>query len=174
MPIKPELRYLYGKEWRYVTRPRILARAGDKCEQCGKPHQKTVTVMSLSVGGRLVQFWRSSPRLWIRCSDRATFPAKPFERAYWKEGRAHDVFVLLTVAHLNHVSGDDRDENLKALCQWCHLNYDKLHHHETRATRKDASRPLLADAMAELQPQLEALDAMKSAYKKVFGGNHAG
>ncbi len=53
------------------------------------------------------------------------------------------VLIVLTVAHLNHVAGDDRDENLLALCQWCHLNYDKLHHKETRSARKDAARPLL-------------------------------
>jgi hypothetical protein len=52
------------------------------------------------------------------------------------------VRVICTVAHLNHVSGDDRDENLKFLCQWCHLNYDKLHHRETRTRRKDAARPI--------------------------------
>ena len=51
--------------------------------------------------------------------------------------------VVLSVVHLNHVSGEDDDDNLKALCQWCHLNHDKGHHAETRAIRKDAARPLL-------------------------------
>ncbi len=32
--------------------------------------------------------------------------------------------VVLTVAHLNHVPEDCRDENLKALCQKCHNKYD--------------------------------------------------
>lgn len=36
--------------------------------------------------------------------------------------------VILTVAHLNHKPEDCRDENLKALCQKCHLNYDKDFH----------------------------------------------
>lgn len=57
---------------------------------------------------------------------------------------AGGIKVVLGVAHLNHTPGDDRDENLKALCQWCHLNYDKIHHRETRAARKDKARPLLA------------------------------
>jgi hypothetical protein len=52
--------------------------------------------------------------------------------------------IVLTVMHLNHVSGDDRDDNLKAACQACHLEYDQEHHHETRATRKDESRPLIS------------------------------
>jgi hypothetical protein len=30
------------------------------------------------------------------------------------------------------------------LCQWCHLNYDKLQHKQTRRARKDRCRPLLS------------------------------
>jgi hypothetical protein len=60
------------------------------------------------------------------------------------DGPLRVVRIVLTVAHLNHDPRDNREENLKALCQWCHLNYDKLHHAETRAVRKDAARPLLA------------------------------
>lgn len=33
--------------------------------------------------------------------------------------------VILTVAHLNHIKEDCREENLKALCQRCHLWLDK-------------------------------------------------
>ena len=40
--------------------------------------------------------------------------------------------VILTVAHLNHFPEDNRDENLRALCQGCHLHYDREHHAETR------------------------------------------
>lgn len=32
--------------------------------------------------------------------------------------------VVLTTAHLNHDPSDNRDENLKALCQACHNRYD--------------------------------------------------
>lgn len=39
--------------------------------------------------------------------------------------------VVLTTAHLNHVPEDCRDENLKAMCQGCHLHYDRHHHKET-------------------------------------------
>lgn len=41
--------------------------------------------------------------------------------------------VVLTVAHLNHVPEDCRDENLRAMCQGCHLHYDRDHHAQTRA-----------------------------------------
>lgn len=53
--------------------------------------------------------------------------------------------VILTIAHLNHTPGDDRDENLKALCQRCHLHYDREYHRMRRAERKDKERPILAE-----------------------------
>ena len=40
--------------------------------------------------------------------------------------------IILTVAHLNHIPEDCRYENLKAMCQKCHNNYDKEHRKETR------------------------------------------
>lgn len=52
------------------------------------------------------------------------------------------VLIQCGCAHLNGVAGDDRDENLGWLCRGCHLRHDTKQHHETRATRKDARRPL--------------------------------
>lgn len=43
----------------------------------------------------------------------------------------------LTVAHLNHIPADCREENLKAMCAVCHLRYDAKHHVETRRKRKE-------------------------------------
>lgn len=114
MPIKPELRHHYGKTWRTVTRPRILERAGNCCEQCGVQNRVAV--------------WRNG-RDWSTTH---------FEGA-------HPIWVVLTIAHLNHTAGDDRDDNLKALCQWCHLNLDVEHHRESRAIRKDLGRPILKE-----------------------------
>lgn len=146
MPIKPELRHFYGKEWRTVTRPRILARAGNKCENCAAPNHKQVlraagwwTPGDTDAAFRLMYTremislpWRHAPNI----ERVAGFPREI----------CHRTFIVLTVAHLNHTPGDDRPENLKALCQWCHLNYDKDHHRESRAARKDATRPLLGTA----------------------------
>lgn len=45
--------------------------------------------------------------------------------------------IILTVAHLNHIESDCRDENLKAMCQRCHLRYDSKHHQRNaRETRR--------------------------------------
>lgn len=48
--------------------------------------------------------------------------------------------VVLTTAHLNHTPEHCQDDNLKAMCQGCHLHYDREHHARTRAATK-AARP---------------------------------
>lgn len=54
----------------------------------------------------------------------------------WEHSETGSV-VVLTVAHLNHQPEDNRDENLKAMCQRCHLRYDHSHHMENaRQTRR--------------------------------------
>lgn len=65
------------------------------------------------------------------------------DRCEARNGRGHPVtgsLVVLTVAHLNHTPEDCRDENLAAMCQRCHLAYDRDHHAETRASTMEARR----------------------------------
>lgn len=46
--------------------------------------------------------------------------------------------VVLTTAHLDHTPENCGQENLKAMCQGCHLHYDKEHHAQTAyRTRKE-------------------------------------
>ena len=40
--------------------------------------------------------------------------------------------IVLTVAHLDHTPENCADDNLVALCQKCHNNYDSGHRQETR------------------------------------------
>lgn len=98
MPIKPENKGRYPKNWKAISAA-IRERAGGRCEchgECGL-HRTT-----------------PGPR---RCVERHGEPAK------WANGK-----VVLTVAHLNHQPEDCRPENLKAMCQRCHLRYDHDHH----------------------------------------------
>ena len=132
MPIRPELKQFYGVEWKTITRPRILARAGDCCEQCKVPNHAVVLRVDAA---------------WCLL-DGGTWRGGREEPAFAAASSYRVVRIVLTIAHLNHVAGDDRPENLKALCQWCHLNYDKLHHKETRMERKDAARPILQELSA--------------------------
>lgn len=68
----------------------------------------------------------------------------PWQRYGMSEPRA--VEVVIGICHFNHVAGDDRDENLRGWCQWCHLAHDKSKHKQTRCERKDMQRPLLWEA----------------------------
>ncbi len=55
--------------------------------------------------------------------------------------------VVLTTAHLNHTPEDCAGGNLRAMCQGCHLHYDREHHRENaRRTRekKNGTEPLFA------------------------------
>ena len=47
--------------------------------------------------------------------------------------------VVLTVAHLDHTPEHCERANLKAMCQRCHLVYDREHHAETRKRTNAAS-----------------------------------
>ena len=115
-----------------ALRQRILERSGGKCEQCGVPNHSTVL--------RTAGWWQHGMfDFWHNPTNGAEVPTSLF---LLRVGSRRQVRIVLTVAH---TPGDDPDENLKALCQWCHRNYDRLHHKETRSTRKDAARPLLAE-----------------------------
>ena len=143
MPIAKELRVFYGREWRTVTRPRILARAGNCCEGCKKPNHavvETITGKTHHAGRREYwMFWIDANNL-RRWTDHKGQPAMHFDN---EQNPGRIVKVVLTIAHKNHTPGDDRDENLAAWCQWCHLIHDLTHHRRSRETRKDQGRPLL-------------------------------
>lgn len=174
MPVAPHLRHLYrGPEWE-ATRKRILERADNKCEHCKAPNGKTVLRLYgwWTEANVVATVWAQKGRFLYEPGtdierDGAvivTRDTQQFIELPWKcagqngpveqrfctanSGQHRWVGIVLTIAHLNHTSGDDREENLAALCQWCHLNYDKVHHKHTRCARKDATRPLLQEAIA--------------------------
>jgi hypothetical protein len=80
------------------------------------------------------------PRDWHKISHRIR--AKADWRCEWCGAAQNQLNpktgskVILTVAHLNHMPEDCRDENLVALCQSCHLGYDKEHHERSRARNR--------------------------------------
>jgi len=139
MPIKPEFRHFYGKEWREITRPRILARACNACERCNVPNGARV-LRACGWWTPRISCWFGIPTVFAHwmSPDRIDRGEHGFPSMICREVR-----IVLTIAHLNHTPGDDRDENLQALCQWCHLTNDFSHHKQSRAIRKDLARPLL-------------------------------
>ena len=156
MPIRADLRHLYrGAAWD-ATRERIRARAGDRCERCGKPNGAPVeTIVGKMLVGLMMHaqavpymFWRYAvkskvKRPWHSWDGRTCEHPVPAPNHLWTRARRRYIVVVCVTAHLNHTPGDDRDENLAWLCQWCHFHHDAASHRETRATRKDAARPIL-------------------------------
>ncbi len=115
----------YPPNWKTEIRPAVLERADNCCEKCGLfNHQK---VYSVKHNGQSI--WFELPSDALRCAG------VPHLHGYEKEVK--QVRVVLTIAHLNHDITDNRMENLKALCQKCHLNHDKeLHARNARKTRE--------------------------------------
>ncbi|MFE6080014.1 hypothetical protein [Streptomyces virginiae] len=59
--------------------------------------------------------------------------------------------VVLTTAHLDHTPENCDPANLRAMCQGCHLHYDRQHHAQTRAqTRRAAAEAAGQLALEEL------------------------
>lgn len=59
-----------------------------------------------------------------------------------RHGKPHEVTgsrVVLTVAHLDHTPENCDPDNLRAMCQRCHLAYDREHHAKTRAETRGAA-----------------------------------
>lgn len=137
MPIKPENRALYPKEWPAVSL-QAKVRADWRCQHPG------CTAMQYDYG-----YWITSPALrWVRIGGPCETHAQAKQRAadehfsrYGDEltppGEPKIIVIVLTVAHLNHHPEDCRPENLAALCQRHHLAYDHDHHRRNaQATRR--------------------------------------
>jgi len=63
--------------------------------------------------------------------------------------------VILTTAHLNHTPEDCRDEVLRAMCNRCHLAYDRDHHRQSREARKRKARDRVLMVAAMMAFQIE-------------------
>lgn len=145
MPIRPDLKHLYGPTWRKEIRPRILEREQHRCKNCRKPNHATVHQIVLP--GRamwwfeLVRTPGADPTLQLRTHRGEILPTLALELPLIP---GYDVRCVLTIAHLDHNPENMDDDNLAALCQWCHLHHDQQQHADSRATRKDSARPILA------------------------------
>lgn len=136
MPIRPEFKHFYRRAVWAPVRERIRRRAGDRCERCGKSNGAALVVARDGSG----RWARAGRRLLRRWRDRDGRPAAA-PLAYF------EIRCVCCVAHLDHDPANNADENLKLLCQRCHLEHDRqihlAHSASTRAARKDDDRPLL-------------------------------
>lgn len=131
MPIRPENRGRYPDDWRATSDRIRLERAGRMCEcsgQCGNDHR----------GDDPAGAWEA----WLQDPTLAE-PETSIGRCHAIHLLPHPVTgskVVLTVAHLDHQPEHCEDDNLLAMCQRCHLSYDRDHHAATRAATLAAVR----------------------------------
>jgi len=101
----------YPPDWPEISHRIRFDRAGSRCEchgECGHAHP----------GGRC-----NAPH--------GVLVYRPHEAPWqWQteaDVEAHPVRIILSTAHLDHDRRNNADDNLRALCQFCHLNHDRLH-----------------------------------------------
>lgn len=135
MPIKPENRVRYPKDWPAISLA-ARKRAGWKCQHPGcNAHQYGVGVWE----GRDFFFEISRGSTYGEARQRAA--EESFARHGDGPAPADEkiIVIVLTVAHLDHQPENCAPENLAAMCQRHHLAYDSRHHTQTAyATRKAA------------------------------------
>lgn len=107
MPIRPENRDRYPADWKIRSLLIRRCRAHWRCECDGRC-------------GRQADHLDATGR----CVNRHGQPAVITGSK-----------VVLTVAHLDHQPEHSELANLMAMCQGCHLHYDRGHHAETRRNR---------------------------------------
>jgi hypothetical protein len=117
MPIRSELRQLYPPHWRALSSHVRFARAGGKCQRCGRPHLALVRCLP---DGR---WFDEQAATW---RDRRGRPAR------WPDlveaTRFRITRVVLAAAHLDSDPTNNRLKNLRALCQRCHMLHDQPQH----------------------------------------------
>ena len=132
MPISPDKMRLYpggsirSPEWLDIRR-RILARARNRCEQCGVRNRALI----YRIDGK--------PGWWIH----ETGAVKDGEGGFHGLARGSEfpagkfIQVVLTIAHLDQDPTNNKFSNLKALCQYDHNILDLPHRRENaRKTRR--------------------------------------
>lgn len=167
MPILPENRARYPRNWSTEIRPRILLRAGYCCE--GSPDFPQCRAPNHALG-----YWRDGQFVPMPRSLREAGAVKGSEIACSDGTTIKIIQIVLTVAHLDHTPEHCEPENLKAWCQRCHLHYDRQHHAETR--RKNLAAGDLFGLASAKRPSVEITPtiAMQRGYACVSQCDHCG
>lgn len=145
MPIKPENKSKYPANWKEISKRIRFDRAAGFCEVCG--------TRNYSVGCWDGDRWVGiCGNIYYDCAGHGLqYPS--LTPLTYKEARhfadelnevwsidqddpMKQIVIVLTVAHLDHNPENCADDNLKAMCQRCHNNYDKGHRKETRTKQK--------------------------------------
>ena len=114
----------YPPNWKSEIRPAILKRADNKCEFCG--------VDNYAIGYRSEYGWNE-----IEKSFAGDMIAEDARDMGYKV-----IKIILTIAHLDHDIANNDYANLKALCQKCHLHYDRENHIRNSRNTRNAKKGL--------------------------------
>jgi 5-methylcytosine-specific restriction endonuclease McrA len=113
MPIDYER---YPPDWQ-ERRERILRRDNNRCKEC---HVQNGLVYKWFEGKRV----KPSAQEWDMIKSKIRYSHYSFSQSVKLHGYS---IVVLTIAHLDHdeENWDVTDDRLAALCQKCHLEYDR-------------------------------------------------
>lgn len=112
----------YPPDWKDI-RQRIIARANNRCEHCDIPNGYIFRLVNgINQGIRRGEWWQINDLKRHGFTQREAIKLAGFTE------------VVLTIAHLDHDKENWQvdDSRLAALCQACHLNYDRPRHIENR------------------------------------------
>jgi hypothetical protein len=113
----------YPPNWKTEIRPAILQRDGNKCKFCG-------------VGNHDVGY-RDATGDWHKLEPTMEGETEGLDAQAWG---FKVIWIILTIAHLDHDLKNNDYSNLAALCQLCHNRYDRKHRNgnsaETRRKKK--------------------------------------
>lgn len=114
----------YPSNWKTEIRPAVLEHAKNRCEKCNVENYDYVI--------RGIYDEKEA----YHCADGSVYDASNgellIEDLFCPISEKDAVKIVLTIAHLDHDITNNEMSNLKALCQKCHLNYDKEHHAKNR------------------------------------------
>lgn len=117
MPIRPEMRDRYPANWKSEIRPRILARANNRCEFCG--------VRNHIWGFREQDKDGKRSGMFMYGGETASEAADTLLQFLGDGSGNKLVRIVLTIAHLHDMDpANCADANLAALCQRCHNIHD--------------------------------------------------
>lgn len=126
MPIRPENRNRYPADWAEISKRIRFERAEGRCECDGRCGRPA---HRLDLGRCIAVNGKPAPITGSR--------------------------VVLTVAHLDHTPEHCDDDNLMAMCQGCHLHYDREHHAETRAATSTRALTATGQGVLDLEGVLD-------------------
>lgn len=136
MPIREFERARYPVDWKAIS-AHVRCQAGNQCEQCGVPNG---ILIRRGVTADGVKVWRFADDPAIMDSRDAESGDPVSDSSVDQCDFRPAVRVVLTVAHLDHQPENCELDNLRALCQRCHLAYDAAHHAANASATRRARR----------------------------------